>query len=285
MIFDARARPPGSPFDCLSSQAKTREVNMRFGVEPCPSFAAESVPDWLAEQSAAGVAVTAAIGRNTESCRVSNDELARIQAEAGGAVVSVAGIDVAGRCHDPLDEIDRCMSMGMGAIAIDPGTAVGQRPDISGVALDSPLVRQVAARCGELEIPTVILTGPFSARSLADARPERYEDLFESFRGTTFVASHGFYPFVTEAIACAWRHSNVVLCPDVYVMAPGGTAYLDAAQSMLVGQVAFGSAYPYASAADVLSKVRASGLHGAGLDSFLGGAATRAFGRALEHLA
>jgi predicted TIM-barrel fold metal-dependent hydrolase len=291
VIVDARSRVPHPDLACLSSLEATQRVNRQFGFTTPPSFEQGSMARWHEEQDEAGIDVALVVGRTSASCRVPNDVLAQLQQDGQGRIVAVAGLDVAGAVHDPLAELARCAAdLGVLAVAIDPGTALGQRPDVHGLALDDPRVVEVCRAAGELGVPVVCLTGPYAGPDLTQPDVGQLDRLLvacrqpDPARQVQLVASHACYPDVLGAIACAAKHANLSLCPDLYVTAPGGAHYLEAAQGILADQVLFGSAYPYSHPGELLARLAPDALTPEARAAYLGGNAQRLFGRALAHV-
>lgn len=288
MIIDARNRAPHPTFDGLSDLATTRRVNEQYGFATPASFEAGSMERWRHELAEAGVDAALIVGRATASWVTDNAVVAELQAAGDGVVVGVGGVDVSGGLHDPVVELARCVDLGLFAVAIDPGTATGIPTDRAGIEVDDPRVVDLCEAAAELRVPVVCLTGPYSAPGPLGVTPSGIERLLAQCRergvAPSLVASHGCYPNVADALDVAARWPNLYLCPDLYVCAEGGTAYLDAVEGALGAQMLFGSAYPYADPASLLSLTRAAVAPGPGRDRYLGANAARVFERSLAQL-
>lgn len=288
MIVDARNRAPHPAFDGLSDLVTTRRINEQYGLPTPPSFERGSMGLWRDELAEAGVDAALIVGRATASWVTPLDVVAALQDEGDGVVVGVAGIDVVGQVHDPVEELARCLARGIFTVAIDPGTGTGIPTDRQGVEADDERVVELCVACADEGVAIVCLTGPYSAAGPRGVEPSALDRLLErcSARGATptIVASHGCYPSVDEALAVARRWPNLHLCPDLYVCADGGERYLRAVEGPLADQLLFGSAYPYADPASLLFVTRDAVAPSPGLDRYLGGNAARVFARSLAHL-
>ena len=98
------------------------------------------------------------------------------------------------------------------------------------------------------------------------------------FKDLPLIVSHGFYPYVDEAIATAFRHENVFLSPDMYMFAPGGRLYIEAANGFMADQYLFGTSYPFRAMRQSVDDLRAIGLTPDVLEKVSWRTAARLFG-------
>ena len=84
--------------------------------------------------------------------------------------------------------------------------------------------------------------------------------LAKQFRDVPLIVSHGFYPYVDEAIAVAFRNENVFLSPDMYMFSPGGRLYIEAANGFMADQYLFGTSYPFRAMRQSVDDLNAIGL-------------------------
>jgi predicted TIM-barrel fold metal-dependent hydrolase len=87
------------------------------------------------------------------------------------------------------------------------------QPAFLGVAATDPRCDPLYAYCRERGVPVTIHTGVnfSSAGPIALGRPLLIDDVACRFPGLTIICNHGGWPWVTEAIAVAWKHPGVHL--------------------------------------------------------------------------
>ena len=97
----------------------------------------------------------------------------------------------------------------------------------------------------------------------------------KAFPNLTIICYHGFYPFVNEIIGVAFRWENVVIVPDMYIFAPGGKMYVEAANGCMRHQILFGSSYPFRPMAQSINDYRMLGFNEGAIDDVMSGNAKR----------
>lgn len=121
-------------------------------------------------------------------------------------------------------------------------------PAVHGFAFDAPIVKALAARCGELGVPL------YSHVTLAPgARTDAFAQLVESFPRTSFILGHmGQAPADEDAISLAAGNANLFL-----ETSGGSFITIEMALTRLgPGKLIFGSEAPLNHPAGELSKIR-----------------------------
>lgn len=246
MIIDFRGRPPTQEFLSYFVPDRTTWINYRLGAKaPAPSFVKADVELFFSEMEEAGITQTVALGRNSPSTgpnaplgEIPNEHIADLVAKYPDRVIGVAGIDVGNTIHNSLDEIKRAVDvLGLRGIHIEPARSLEAFPN-------DRRIYPVYALCEELGVPVVIMTGPFAGRNIDFSHPSHIQDVAVDFPNLEIVCGHGCYPWVTEIIGVAFKHPNVYVSPDVYMLLPGADPYVAAANTFLQDQMIFGTAYP-----------------------------------------
>ena len=98
--------------------------------------------------------------------------------------------------------------------------------------------------CVALGVPAFVMSGP-TTPDLAFNDPLRIDNVAREFPNLPIVVCHGCYPNVDAMIGVAFRHENVFVSPDMYLFAPGGRRYAEAASGFLRNQLLFGSSFPF----------------------------------------
>ncbi|MBH61107.1 MAG: amidohydrolase [Alphaproteobacteria bacterium] len=254
MIIDFRLRPPIKEYaETQMFALDTIEVHARlFGTIPPdgpPSARERSVQALISEMDEAGVSVGVSCGRHRPGTGIPSSALKRLADEYPGRFVPLASVDVldAVRAKEMIDE-------GVGGydfpgIHIDLG-ALGMAPD-------DPRMAPIYDHCDRLDAIVAINTSAFGAQEQSLCNPESLDRAARDFPNVNFVSSHGSYPYVLQIIGVAAKRPNVYISPDVYMSnMPGGHMYVEAANSFLQDKVLFGSAYPYSSVGDIVSRYK-----------------------------
>lgn len=226
---------------------RTKWFNYRLGArEPAPSFVKADLDLFFAEMGEAGIDLSVALGRNSPSKgannplgEIPNEHIAHLQNTYPDKVVGIAGIDVGNELHDSLEETRRSIrDLGLRGIHLEPA-----RSKFRGMP-DDKRIYPLYELCVELDIPVVFMTGPFAGDNLEFTHPKYIQTVAADFPSLDIVCGHGCYPFVTEVISVAFKHTNVYISADVYTLLPGGHEYVEAGNTFLQDQMLFGTAYP-----------------------------------------
>jgi predicted TIM-barrel fold metal-dependent hydrolase len=249
MIIDFRGRPPSKEFLSYFDVPRMKWIAERVGApDLSPAYLAASVESFIEEMNDAGITWTVALGRNSPAMTVGkrtfpaglipNDHIADLQKRYPDRIIGMAGIDVSNRVHESIPEIERCVrDLGMRGIFIEPQRALRSHPD-------DPRIAPVYEKCLELDVPVVIMSGPFAGPDLSYTDPAHIDAVATQFPGLKIVCGHGCWPYVNEIIAVAFKHPTVYVSPDVYHFVPGSEAYVEAANGFMADQLLFGTAYP-----------------------------------------
>ena len=260
-IIDMRNRPtwlhpffgaaPGTPdYDVV------RWLNRRVGSSDVDHFTrAPDLPAYLAEIEAAEIAHAFMVGRSTPAVRISNDELAGLVARSGSKLLAAASADpIELGPKAAADEVDRALGhLKLAALNIDGGFY--EQP----LHADDPLLLTMIEAARAHKVPVFIMSGP-TTPDLAYNDPRAVDRLAKQFRDVPLIVSHGYYPYVDEAVAVAFRNENVFLSPDMYMFSPGGRLYIEAAKGFMADQYLFGTSYPFRAMRQSVDDLRAIGL-------------------------
>jgi len=281
-IIDMRNRPtwlhpffgaaPGTPdYDVV------RWLNRRVGSRDIDHFTrSPDLPAYLAEIAAAEIAIAFMVGRSTPTVRISNDELAGLVGESQGKLRAAASVDpIALGAKAAADEVDRALGqLNFAALNIDGGFY--ERP----LHADDPLLLPMYEAARAHKVPVFVMSGP-TTPDLAFNDPRAVDRVAKQFKDVPLIISHGFYPYVDEAIAVAFRNENVFLSPDMYMFSPGGRLYIESANGFMADQYLFGTSYPFRAMRQSVDDLRAVGLKPDVLEKVSWKTAATLFGLAL----
>jgi predicted TIM-barrel fold metal-dependent hydrolase len=279
-IVDMRSRPsflhdfygasPGTP-----AFETARWLNRRVGSRDDAHFTRSVDTDaFVSEVREAGIAQAVVVGRDTPAVRHTNDEIHAL-VRGRPELVGLGSVDVDRLpAADVPAEIERAArTLGLRAINLEP--AWGARPR----RVDDPALFPVYEACQALGIPVALMSGP-TAPSLDDVRPAAVGHVARAFPRLGVVCYHGFYPFVNEIVGVALRHENVHVVADMYIFAPGGGLYVEAANGFMSDQLLFGSSYPFRAMRQSVDDYLALGFRDDVLEKVMGGNAARVLGLA-----
>ena len=162
--------------------------------------------------------------------------------------------------------------LGLAAINLDAGFY--ETP----LRADSDRLMPLYETCVALGVPAFIMSGP-TTPDLAFNDPLAIDVVARSFPTLPIVVCHGCYPNIDAMIGVAFRNENVFVSPDMYMFAPGGRRYAEAATGFLSRQLLFGSSFPFRPMRQSVEDMRAIGLGGDDLARVLGSNAAGLLGR------
>lgn len=174
--------------------------------------------------------------------QTSNDEQAELQRRFPGRFLAVAGIDVSGAIHDPLEEMERCVrELGVRRVGIEPGRAELFAPHPADQRL-----YPFYDKAQDLGVTVMLQTsGYYGGTNLDYANPRWVDQVAHDFPDLKLVCGHGCYPFVREMIAVAVRRENVFPSPDLYVFTPSRNEWVYAVnKGLITDRFLFGSGFP-----------------------------------------
>lgn len=244
-IIDMRSRP-AFLHDFYGKRRGTPEfevvkwLNKRVGSKNPEHFTSSSdVESFVREIKDTKIAASVVVGRDTPSIRHTNDEIHDI-VRRHKVLVGVGSVDPhRNGVKAAVAEVERAVNvLGLKAINVEPAFGSPPRP------ADDPMLFPVYEACEAMGVPVSIMSGP-TAPSLDMVRPAAVGHVARAFPNLAIICYHGFYPFVNEIIGVALRWENVHIVPDMYIFAPGGKLYVEAANGSMANQILFGSSYPF----------------------------------------
>ncbi len=278
-IIDMRLRPPflhsffggvsGSP-----DQDLVRWVNRRVGAADPNHFTAyRNLEQVLAGMDEAGIATGVTVGRSTPIVRIANDDVAALATQSGGRLIGVASVDPLALGRDAaVAEARRAVGeLGLRAVNLDAGFY--ETP----LRADDDRLMPLYEACVSLGVPAFVMSGP-TTPDLAFNDPLSIDTVAATFPKLPIVVCHGCYPNIDAMIGVAFRHENVFVSPDMYLFAPGGRRYAEAASGFLRNQLLFGSSFPFRPMRQSVQDLLAMGLDGDALPLVAGGNAAALLG-------
>ena len=250
-------------------------VNRRVGGTAGDDFSAYgNVADVLGGMDRAEIGLGVVVGRSTPTVRVSNHSLAGLVGSAGGRLVGVGSVDpqALGRDGAVAEARRAVQELGLAGINLDAGFYE------HAVRADDESLMPIYEACLALGVPAFVMSGP-TTPDLAFNDPLAIDRVAGAFPSLRIVVCHGCYPRIDDMIGVAFRRENVFVSPDMYVFAPGGTRYVEAARGFLGDQLVFGSSFPFRPMAQSVADFRAFGLPEDVAAKVMGGNAERALAR------
>ena len=240
--------------------------------------------------------------------------LAALGAEMDAAGVEHAVVHAEYEYGDPADALNEAVAelvarqpdrlFGFGTVTLEPlrvMRAVRQvarvaelglrginlQPSFFGVAIDHPQLYPVYAKACELGLAVGVHTGVnyTSHLPIRNDHPLQLDQVACDLPELTLIACHAGWPWAAEMVAVARKHPTVYLefggLAPKYVGAPGTgwEPVFRFMNSLLAGQVLYGTDWPVFPMERALAEWRALGLKPAVLEALLGGNAARLLGR------
>ncbi|AMG87551.1 amidohydrolase family protein [Bordetella bronchiseptica] len=263
-IIDMRCRPPLPEFREYFDIPRITWHGARTGAKQVSrAFVEGSMDLFFEEMDQAGIEIAVVQGRNSpavfmgkqfNAAFIPNERLAQIQDQYAGRFVCFAGIDVSNTAHNAVEETVRSIkSLGLKGIFIEPGRQIQSTPD-------DERIFPVYEKCIELDIPVNLMSGPYAGADIGVSDPLYVDRLCTRYPELKIILGHGGYPYVQQILGVAFKHTNLFVSPDMYVFAPGGQAYIDAANGALRDQMVYGSAYPLRPVTQTVSDTLGLGL-------------------------
>ena len=274
-VIDMRSRP-AFLHDFYGKTRGTPEfevvkwLNGRVGAKDVLHFTrSKNVTAFVEEVKESRIAASVIVGRDTPGIKHTNDEIRNL-VKGQKTLVGIGSIDphrVGVRAA--VLEVERAVQkLGLKAINVEPGFGSPPR------SADDPMLFPIYDACDQLGVPVSIMSGP-TAPSLDMVRPAAVGHVAKAFPKLAIICYHGFYPFVDEIIGVAFRWENVVIVPDMYIFAPGGRLYVEAANGCMRNQILFGSSYPFRPIGQSIDDYRALGFDDDVIDDVMYGNARR----------
>jgi predicted TIM-barrel fold metal-dependent hydrolase len=206
-----------------------------------------------------------------EGSLISNDEVAEFVAHSEGLLVPVAGADIR-RPMEAVRELRDRVEQGFVALRLVPWLWESPPTDRRYYPL--------YAACVDLGIPfctQVGHTGPL--RPSETGRPIPYIDQVAiDFPELVIVCGHIGYPWTTEMIAVADKHSNVYIDTSAYAAHRYPAELVDYLKGRGRHKVLFGTNYPMMTPARALARLDQLEMDAETSDAFLQANARRVFG-------
>jgi predicted TIM-barrel fold metal-dependent hydrolase len=248
--FRTRLKTPEyvSLYHSSSLKDQYTEQFERMGVDLDKSGDGEEA--FLHEMDENGIAVALYVGRDLESTtgwKLSNELVAETQDRYPDRILGYAGIDPR-KGADAIAEIKRSVNdWGLKGVAVDPFRA--------DMPPDDPLLYKVYEACAAEGVPVLITIGPLPspAMPMAYGSPMGVDRVATDMPELRIICSHGGWPFTNEMIAIAWRQQNVYFETSLYEDMPGASAWIDAANTVLMKKIFFASGYPARSFKDAMA--------------------------------
>jgi len=274
-VIDMRSRP-SFLHDFYGKTRGTPEfevvkwLNGRVGSKNVEHFtASRDIESFVREIKDTRIAASVVVGHDTPGIKHSNDEIHEM-VRRHKELVGVGSIDPhRWGARAAVLEVERAITvLGLKAINVEPGFGSPLR------SADDPMLFPIYDACEQLGVPVSIMSGP-TAPSLDFVRPAAVGHVAKAFPKLAIVCYHGFYPFVNEILGVALRWENVFIVPDMYIFAPGGSLYVEAANGAMRQQILFGSSYPFRPMAQSINDYRMLGFDDGVIDDVMYGNAKR----------
>ena len=239
-VIDFRFRPIGAR---SWTPETTYHYLERMGLEPCPSFEAQSRDLMFTEMDEAGIALGVIGVPGPTGIRgldpTGSAEIRQIVSEHPDRFVGFGSVEPSD-VEAAVSAVGELARQGMRGVTVDPSTAqISRRFDDR----DLYPIYEEAQRLGLIVSTTMsCLLGPYQD----DCRPEYADHVATDFGGLTISIQHGGWPYVRETLGvllqAAQRGHRARPIRPLRVPRLGG--FVTALARQLPDQILFGSVYP-----------------------------------------
>ncbi len=252
MVFDMRVSPPellGLP------SGVQRFVRVRVEERERP-YREGGRQKWLEAMDEAGVTHAMLISPPWYDNKKSNEIISDITKEHKDRFIGSISLDVNDGTK-ALQELERCVrELGLRCLVL--------RPCVDRVYPNDRRYYPFYAKCVELGIPVSIVVGMhFSLKPVLEfGQPLCLDHVACDFPELSIIATHGGWPWVTEAVAVSWKNDNVFI--DISGIAPryigmSGTGWdplIQYGDTLLQDKILWGTDWPFLDWKDSLSQCR-----------------------------
>jgi uncharacterized protein len=262
MVIDFRVQPPTGTFLDLHFFRARPEVEdpvhgnpFAFGRGANASFQARSLDLFVEELDAAEVQRAVIVGQRAAARwgSADNDDIVAVQRRHPGRFVGVGGIDPVD--PDAVSETVRVLDdLGMVGVALVNGWSDPPLRD------DADEVMPIYEACVERGACVIVTSSHFIGPDQSHAMPVHLDRVATAFPELTLIVGHAGWPWTTQAVALAMKHTNIYLMPEFYMYMPGMPGagdYVDAANTFLRHRMLFSSCYPSRTIAEALEGIAA----------------------------
>ena len=278
-IFDFRLRPPYKGYAKLGLYNPVpcnETAPQKWHAEPSRAAEEKSLDLFWKEMDEAGISGGVVIGRQMpdDSASVPNDDIIGMAREFPDKIVAFGGLDVSRGVSAAMDELERCLELGVRGMGMEP--AYCQPPRYA----DANVLYPIYARCEKAGIP-VMLTLSFFQGNLDYSDPVAVQRVAQDFPNLQLILAHACYPWLLHVVNLCLIQKNIWLLPDLYMLnptAPGNQMYGDAMRWLNGERILFGSAYPCYTMKQAVRDIERFGLSDELKEKFFHGNAEKLLG-------
>lgn len=281
-IIDFRLRPPTGPYRAFFTPTVVGSVNRILGMptprsysistDPFPNAEDRALAAMIAEMDSAGVRLGIMNGRHNVNrpvpVHIENEDLAELTERTQQRVQGLAGVDFDKSTEEIIESLDHAINeLGLVGVCMEPGLA--RTPMYADDESLFPIYEKIA----DLGVPLLFMSGPLAGPDISHTDPARFDRVARRHPSMPVILGHGCYPYVTEAVALAFKSEatgqhNIYVSPDVYVFAPGGNAFAEAI-NWLPNRFLYASAYSFAGILESVQQTVALDLDDTALDAYM----------------
>jgi predicted TIM-barrel fold metal-dependent hydrolase len=253
MLFDMRVSPP----ELLGGLRSGLQGFVMYRVEERERpYLDGGRQKWLEAMDEAGVTHAMLIAPPWYDKAKANEIISSITKEYKGRFIGSISLDI-NEGTKALEELERCVSeLGLRCLVL--------RPCVDRVYANDRRYYPFYAKCVELEIPVSIVVGMhFSLEPVLEfGQPLCLDHVACDFPELSIIATHGGWPWVTEAVAVSWKNDNVFI--DISGISPryigmSGTGWdplIRYGDTLLQDRILWGTDWPLLDWKDSLSQCR-----------------------------
>ncbi len=281
-IIDFRLRPPTGPYRTFFTPNVVGHINRLLGHHVPRSYSISMEAGATAEDRAlsalihemdtVGVRLGLMNGRHSVNrpvpVHIEDKDLKELSGRTGKRVLGLAGIDFDKPITEILAGLEVAVKeLGLVGVCAEPGLA--RTPMYADDEKLFPLYERIA----DLKVPLLFMSGPLAGPDISHTDPVRFDRVARRYSSMPVILGHGCYPYVNEAIALAFKSEvtgllNVYVSPDVYIFAPGGSAYREGI-NWLPKRFIYASAYSFMGVEEAVRDTLELDIDDAALDDYM----------------
>lgn len=131
----------------------------------------------------------------------------------------------------------------------------------AGVNFDDHRLYPIYEKLEKHQIPLLVTVSGLMNAYVDNTMPAQIDRMLRDFPQLQLVCAHAGWPYVSEMVTVAFRHSNLYLLADFEASkGPGTGAIREAAEYMLPDQILFASSFPLGPITEGIEWIRSWGL-------------------------
>lgn len=255
MMIDLRARIPAGPYLLDEGLFDVNRINKFDKMFKSNNISAKNkdLEGFWGEMKTSGIdkvvaqvrrlnrAVTPEGLEKVKQCD-KNEMLVELLSKYPDKLIGMAGIEPNNAVETSLQEIEKFVVKGPAAgICLEPGYSPIP------MAFDDAKLYPIYEYCEKNRVPISLSFGGLCSPDLNNMSPWALDRVTVDFPDLHIILAHGGYPWINQVCWLALKRKGLYIAPDMYIIASGGSAYVEATKAWIPDKILFASMYPLCS--------------------------------------